>query len=259
MPSRIVREGINSSPRVNRLSFGAELLYRRLMSVADDHGRFHASPVTIRGACWPICPERVTERQVAKWLEECQQGDRPLISLYEVDGGRYLALNDFGQQIRTRSKFPEPLSACEQPDNNLKSDCEQSAQPSRIRSRIAYTEGRPIQTSQAETENGSHSEIGEAAQRMYALHPQKKDMVLVPGALESAVGRGHSVSQIEDCHRAHTESDAWKEKGGRFVPRLAAWLSDDGFTKWPLGREPKKPINQPWRPYDPATLEGIEK
>ena len=39
MPSRILREGINTSPKVNALSPMAELFYRRLMTVADDYGR----------------------------------------------------------------------------------------------------------------------------------------------------------------------------------------------------------------------------
>ncbi len=143
MPSRIVREGIISSPRVNRLTFGAELLYRRLMSVADDYGRFHASPVTIRAACWPFCPEKVSESQIKKWLTECLQGDSPLISEYTAQGGRYLIINDFGQQIRTKSKFPNP-------DNDLISGCNQSAQPSRSRISESYSDAESNAQSEAQ-------------------------------------------------------------------------------------------------------------
>ena len=71
MPSRILREGINTSPKVNALSPMAELFYRRLMTVADDYGRFYANPATLRGACWPTCPEKVTEAQISGWLSEC--------------------------------------------------------------------------------------------------------------------------------------------------------------------------------------------
>ena len=108
MPNRIVREGINSSPRVNRLSRGAEVLYRRLLSVVDDYGRFHASPITILGACWPTCPDRVSLEDITKWLKECIGGDDPLICFYKVDGSKYLLINNFGQQIRSKSKFPPP-------------------------------------------------------------------------------------------------------------------------------------------------------
>jgi hypothetical protein len=114
MPSRIIREGIISSPRINELSIGAEVLYRRLMSVVDDYGRFHASAVTIRGACWPTCPNKISEQDVDEWIAELEIGPRPLVVVYESSGCLYLQITDFKQQLRTKSKFPEP---CEQSDN----------------------------------------------------------------------------------------------------------------------------------------------
>lgn len=118
MPSRILREGINSSARINALSAGAELLYRRLMSVADDYGRFHAAPQTVLGACWPTTPDKVCPQDVSKWLAECQQGERPLLAMYDVDGARYLQITDFNQKERSKSRFPEPAG-------NLSADCPQ--------------------------------------------------------------------------------------------------------------------------------------
>lgn len=122
MPNRIIREGIISSDRVNSLSLGAEVLYRRLMSVADDYGRFYASPATIRGACWPTCPERVSEEEVGSWLDECSSGEEPLVRIYKIGNGRFLELTNFNQQIRSKSKFPgkdrDMLEDCSQPDIN---------------------------------------------------------------------------------------------------------------------------------------------
>ena len=43
MPSRIIRDGILTSERINALTERAELFYRRLMSVVDDYGRFPAN------------------------------------------------------------------------------------------------------------------------------------------------------------------------------------------------------------------------
>lgn len=118
MPIRLVREGINSSQRINALTRGAELFYRRLMSVVDDYGRFYASPGTLRGACWPTCPDHVLETEVEQWLTECLQVHSkclagaiqitPLMFLYEYGGCKYLQLTDFRQQTRSPSKFPEP-------------------------------------------------------------------------------------------------------------------------------------------------------
>ena len=126
MPNRILREGILSSARVNALSPAAELFYRRLISVVDDYGRFHASPGTLRGACWPTCPDRVCDQDVSKWLAECAQPDRKnrtLLVQYEVDGCKYLQLSDFKQQVRSKSKFPDPVYNCATIDEQLNSNC----------------------------------------------------------------------------------------------------------------------------------------
>ena len=53
MPSRIVREGINSSRAVSSLSEEAQLFYRTLMLVVDDYGRFEIDLDVIRASCFP--------------------------------------------------------------------------------------------------------------------------------------------------------------------------------------------------------------
>jgi hypothetical protein len=131
MPTRIVREGINSSARINALSFGAEVLYRRILNIADDYGRYYGAAATLIGACWPTAPGRVRLAEVKAWLQELQAGKRPLVLIYVIDGCEYLQLSDFGQKARSKSKFPEPanklLADCSQHESNLSADCEQVA------------------------------------------------------------------------------------------------------------------------------------
>jgi hypothetical protein len=107
MPNRIIREGINDSERVDRLSPEAEVFYRRLMSAVDDFGRFDARPVVISAKCFPL--RRENPNRISKWLAECCIGPNPLIVVYEVRGRRYLELQDFRQQVRSKnSKYPAP-------------------------------------------------------------------------------------------------------------------------------------------------------
>ncbi len=99
------------------------------------------------------------------------------------------------------------------------------------------------------------------SQRMYAVHPKKKNLALVVDALQAAVKRGYKLADIEVNHLAWAESAEWRKEAGRYCPQLASWIADDGFTTWPLGREPTKQvkITQQWRPYDPSTLEGLNE
>ena len=106
MPTRIIRDGILTSERVNALSPLAELFYRRLMSVADDHGRYSGNLTLIRSSCYPLKIDSVKEDSIKKHLAECV--DVGLVVPYTVDGKPYIWLVDFGQRINGKSKFPGP-------------------------------------------------------------------------------------------------------------------------------------------------------
>ena len=136
MPSRIIREGINSSDRVNALSPLAELFYRRLLNVVDDYGRYFGSAATLRAACWPTNPEKVTEKQVSQWLSECLASDSQLLIRYRSGQSTYVQVCEFRQQVRSKSKFPDPAE-CEAVDEQMQSTCETNVHASRI----SYSEG----------------------------------------------------------------------------------------------------------------------
>lgn len=106
MPTRLIRDGILTSDRINALSPHAELFYRRLMSVADDHGRFSGNLTLLRASCYPLKLDSVKEDSIKKHLAECV--DAGLIVPYTVSGKPFILMVDFGQRIQSKSKFPEP-------------------------------------------------------------------------------------------------------------------------------------------------------
>lgn len=85
--------------------------------------------------------------------------------------------------------------------------------------------------------------IRDSVERLYAAHPKKANLVLIPGALIGALNGTTDVSsklaEIEKCHAAWCATDDWKEKNGRFAPKLDAWLADRGFSAWPGGVKPE--------------------
>ena len=111
MPTRIVREGILTSERVNALTPNAELFYRRVMSVVDDFGRYSANLTLLRASCYPLKLDSVKEDSIKKHLTEC--ADAGLIVLYTVADKAFLELQDFRQQVRAKdSKYPAPDAHC---------------------------------------------------------------------------------------------------------------------------------------------------
>lgn len=109
MPSRLLREGILSSERVNALDFPAEVFYRRLMSKVDDHGLYDARPSMLRASLYPLKVDRVREADISRWIAACEKAG--LIALYDEDGKPYLQMLDTRWQARSEPKLPLPPTA----------------------------------------------------------------------------------------------------------------------------------------------------
>ena len=123
MPNRILREGILSSERIARLKWPEEVFYRRLMSVVDDYGRYYATPMLLRAACYPQQLNVVSDSDIEKWLTKCVEA--ALVRVYPAqDGKRYVELLDFKQQVRAKvSKFPQMLCTCTADDKQTGIKC----------------------------------------------------------------------------------------------------------------------------------------
>lgn len=111
---RTIKPRFWGSPDVSKLSRDARLLVLGLISMADDDGRFLASPNAIIGYVYPN-DENITAAQVRKWLTEASENDEP-VHLYEIDGIKYGCLRNWHahQKINryTTSILPTPLIEC---------------------------------------------------------------------------------------------------------------------------------------------------
>lgn len=120
MPNRILREAILSSESVALLKPAEEVFYRRLMSIVDDYGRHEANPQLLKSKCYPLA-EQMRSNDVNSWLEACKSAG--LVVHYHVDGKDYLEIVKFQQQLRSKSKCPDPTpeNICAADANQLKS------------------------------------------------------------------------------------------------------------------------------------------
>lgn len=106
MPKRLTPETWLHDEAVNALNPLAELFFRRLWTLADDYGNFYGSADTLRGRVFPMHTADHTAQDVTGYLAECTAAG--LLSLYEVSGSKYIHLHNYGQQIKSRPKFPLP-------------------------------------------------------------------------------------------------------------------------------------------------------
>lgn len=93
------------------------------------------------------------------------------------------------------------------------------------------TEAQPAQAAAAVVML-DESQPGFWAERWYERHPKKRDLVLVFGPVQKLFESGGLplMRLIDQSHRDKCLSDEWLRDGGRFVPSLAKWLEDRGWT-----------------------------
>lgn len=103
-----------SSDIAPRLSRDARLLVLGLISMADDDGRFLASPNAVVGHVFPN-DDNVSAAQIRRWLAEVSDRGEP-VYLYDVDGVRYGCFPKWHRHQRinryTPSKLPSPDVEC---------------------------------------------------------------------------------------------------------------------------------------------------
>lgn len=116
MPNRILRESITTSATIDGLSAEAEVLFYRLLVVADDYGRMDARPAVVLARCYPLRIDadhrsKLSTGAIRLQLAALQQAG--LISFYAVGGKDFLVINQWDQHQRIRAKrarYPDPPS-----------------------------------------------------------------------------------------------------------------------------------------------------
>jgi hypothetical protein len=114
MPSRIVREGINSSRAVSDLSEPSQLFYRTLLLVVDDFGRFEKDLDVIRAICFPRQLDRWPTDRINQCLKEISEArtdkGKNLLTFYRdtETSKEFLLLENFQQRCQRKSKYPAP-------------------------------------------------------------------------------------------------------------------------------------------------------
>lgn len=129
MPTRVVRGEILNSRSLARVSLGAELLFRNLIALVDDFGRYEGDPEIIAAHAYPRRRE-ITAKQVEGWLDELANADAMgmgPIRIYEANGRPYLLLVNWerhrGKTRRgARSRWPDPPPDGAKPPKNASAE-----------------------------------------------------------------------------------------------------------------------------------------
>lgn len=219
MPQRFLRPGITTSERWNSVSFEAQSLFIRILTLVDDFGRYDARIPILHGQCFAMRSDVKAQRTAALRQELKDAG---LISVYSVGGREYLQVSQWQERARsTTSRFPDPQDSA--------ADCEQvvvipqdSAASLAIDHRSSIIVPRPSDIAiSSETMIGTFEEfwqsypkkVGKAdAERAWAKH---RCANILP--------------QILTAIRKCKISADWTKDAGQFIPHPATWLNRRGW------------------------------
>jgi hypothetical protein len=167
MPNRILKEAICTSAKIARLEYHHEVLFYRLIVVADDFGRMDARPAIVRARCFPL-REEITSKQIGDWLMQLAEFD--LIQFYADEHGQYLYIKqwDNHQRLRnTKAKYPPPPEPTPHPSDEDKQGLPQPAASCRGSPQAAARAGAETEF---EVESETEPEKGGCPTRR--LHPR---------------------------------------------------------------------------------------
>ena len=257
MPSRIIREGILTSHKINAISPLSELFYRRLMSVVDDYGRYEAHPSLLRASCYPLKLDSVKEDSIKKHLTECV--DAGLIVLFTVAGKNYLQINEFNQRIQSKSKFPDPpaMEPAGKGDEKPSVPVDSSTPPC---STVIHGDSRTY--SESETES-IKKEIDKekyrnllivASERILKAYPKpstdNRAAIIVQEAIWMEIDEGmepeKAIELIESRTKRYKEiTDEYQHKDRQYIPFSNKWFSERRYNQNEAIWQEKIGVNPP--------------
>ena len=232
MPNRIIKESVRYSYEIEDLSPSAEVTFYRLLTFADDYGRFPSDIRILQSQLFPL-KSSVRSKDFNTWISELIKTG--LIRLYVGEDDKpygYFVTWENHQTVRNqRSKYPEPqgdgfddlndqLSHIESIRNQLKS----------IEINCAR-ESNPIQ-SESESESISAQRSCYEFDDFWEDYDKKKDR-----------------TKCEKKWKKISESD--RELIQEFIPIYKKHQPDNQFRKNPLTFLNQKTWLDDWQAYPP--------
>jgi len=213
MPNRIIKESIRESDSINQLSMGAEVLFYRLITYADDYGLFKADPRIMNPAIFPL--KGYKEKQIIEWLNEI--GESGMVAFYKAEDGKvYGAFLNWAdhQHIRNnKPKYPSPngsnqVKTIDTLLQSIENKCNQ------LKTNVAVIQSNPIQ-----------SESNPLFDIFWKEYPKKKAKAEALKAFRRLSPSQELFDTIMKSLGRDKKSEDWIKNEGKFIPHPASWLN----------------------------------
>ena len=172
---------------------------------------------------------------------------------------RFLWRADYERFQQDSARIEQPVAQLDELRNPLRTNCaihcagiEQSvAHLCNTKNTINTNYSERAQEGEGANVSSQGFDATETLNRIWDRHPKKTGRFLAEQTfsqiLAEALHPAALAAEIERVHGAWCDSDAWRERNGRFAPELHRWLRE---RRW-LDGPPHAPEEEPLIPYKP--------
>lgn len=229
MPTRFIKESCRSSKNLDKLTDFEERLWWRLITTADDFGRFMACPELVRSACFPF--KTLPTKTIVAALHSLQTHD--LIRLYSVDDRQYGEFAKWekhqGKPRAKESKYPAFFDT--QENHMLASAMHLHANVPGHSDTDTDTDLSSLQSLSSPIPNPEFKHRNSCAdefETFWNSYPKKVGRKAAQKAFQNALKNAQDCPTIDDLLEAISRQRAspqWAKEGGQYIPHPATWLN----------------------------------
>jgi hypothetical protein len=233
MPNRMIRDGLLTSWRYERLSSDAKLFLFHVFLCADDLGCIELGPTYLRRR---VLFSQDSDERIAKLIAELADVD--LLRPYQADRTCYGFIPRFGQRLQIKyAKYP-------QPPREIYADDDDALQKfNRINEEIPKsTVGQPLANSWPDdgqrTVSGKREAVIDNRQRkpkpllldpdgferFWSAYPRRIAKAKAQGAWQALNPPPALSAAIIAAVEAQKRTEQWTRDDGKFIPHPTTWL-----------------------------------
>ena len=224
MPNRIIRDSCKTSPSLDLLSDGAERFFWRLVTVADDFGRFEADPRILLAKTFPLRVDRMRPKQAEGWFNELRSNG--IVNLYSHGGRVYGHFLNWTKHQDTRakaSKFPDPQASA--------SICSQvlADVPVTESESVSENRNREPRTDTLDQPSADRVEVDDGFTAFWKAYPKRIGKGAALKAWRKIRPANGTQEAILKAVEAQKVWPAWTKDDGQYIPHPATWLNQ---SRW---------------------------
>jgi hypothetical protein len=246
---------------LGEVSRDARYLFKGLWHLADCAGRMQDQPKRIKVEIFPY-DEDLTTQDIDGLLNELASHEEKFITRYEVDGIRYLQVNNFnkhqhlmGNELKAESKYPEPnnnntSATCYESVNFSTYSVQTSTSEERINGLTGVTEhtectsGEVVSFSKPEKKKSNNHVYSEEFEIWWQAYPNRQDKIKTFQLWKKAL-QTTTVEVLLKGAEDYAKKCLAEKTEKRYQKHSTTFLNAGG---WEGDHTPSVPASGPYRP-----------